>query len=73
MEREQRSEDMKVKDPRTEEESAQSSDLLNLVLVSIHTHTYTEICTNVLNVLTIFSPIFTGTDISGHNDLKTIS
>ncbi|XP_056225932.1 sperm-associated antigen 17 isoform X2 [Seriola aureovittata] len=32
MEREQRSEEMKVKDPRTEEESAQASDLLNLVL-----------------------------------------
>ncbi|XP_037613814.1 sperm-associated antigen 17 isoform X2 [Sebastes umbrosus] len=32
MEREQRSEEMKVKDPRTEEESVHASDLLNLVL-----------------------------------------
>ncbi|XP_029382247.1 sperm-associated antigen 17 [Echeneis naucrates] len=32
MEREQRSEEMKVKDPRTEEECARASDLLNLVL-----------------------------------------
>ncbi|KAK1889974.1 Sperm-associated antigen 17 [Dissostichus eleginoides] len=32
METEQRSEEMKVKDPRTEEESAHASDLLNLVL-----------------------------------------
>ncbi|XP_031140996.1 sperm-associated antigen 17 isoform X4 [Sander lucioperca] len=32
MEREQRSEEMKVKDPRTEEESVNASDLLNLVL-----------------------------------------
>ncbi|XP_059211469.1 sperm-associated antigen 17 isoform X3 [Centropristis striata] len=32
MEREQRSEEIKVKDPRTEEESVHASDLLNLVL-----------------------------------------
>ncbi|XP_051284825.1 sperm-associated antigen 17 isoform X4 [Dicentrarchus labrax] len=32
MEREQRSEEMRVKNPRTEEESAHASDLLNLVL-----------------------------------------
>ncbi|KAM9335587.1 sperm-associated antigen 17 [Symphorus nematophorus] len=32
MEREQQSEEMKVKDPRTEEESVHASDLLNLVL-----------------------------------------
>ncbi|XP_065806901.1 sperm-associated antigen 17 [Labrus bergylta] len=32
MEREQRSEEMKIKDPRTEEESVHASDLLNLVL-----------------------------------------
>lgn len=80
MEREQRSEEMKVKDPRTEEESAHSSDLLNLVLVSTHsTHTYThtEVHTNVhvlmylINTLRTFSLVFTVTDISGHNDLKT--
>lgn len=40
MEREQRSEEMKVKDPRTEEESVHANDLLNLVLVSTHTHTH---------------------------------
>ncbi|XP_047456717.1 sperm-associated antigen 17 isoform X2 [Mugil cephalus] len=32
MEREQRSEEMKVKDPRTEEDSANASDLLSLIL-----------------------------------------
>lgn len=39
MEREQRSEERKVKDPRTEEESVHANDLLNLDLVSTHTHT----------------------------------
>lgn len=38
MEREQRSEKMKVKDPRSEEETAHASDLINLILVSTHTH-----------------------------------
>lgn len=42
MEREQQSEEMKVKDPRTEEECAHASDLLNLVLVSKLTHTQTH-------------------------------
>lgn len=40
MEREQRSEKMKVKDPRSEEETAHASDLINLILVSTHTYTY---------------------------------
>lgn len=39
MEGEQRSEEMKVKDPRSEEETAHASDLINLILVSTHTHT----------------------------------
>lgn len=38
MEGEQRSEEMKVKDPRSEEETAHASDLINLILVSTHTH-----------------------------------
>lgn len=41
MEREQRSEKMKVKDPRSEEETAHASDLINLILVSTHTHIHT--------------------------------
>lgn len=36
MEREQRSEEMKVKDPGAEEDSASASDLLKLILVSFH-------------------------------------
>lgn len=40
MEREQRSEKMKVKGPRSEEETAHASDLINLILVSTHTYTY---------------------------------
>lgn len=36
MEREQISEDVIVKDPRTVEECVHASDLLNLVLVSTH-------------------------------------
>lgn len=44
MEREQRSEEVMVKDPRTEEESVHASDLLNLVLVStLSTHSTTNI------------------------------
>lgn len=52
MEREQRSEEMKVKDPRTEEESVHASDLLNLVLVSpLHTEIekiYKYLCSRVI-------------------------
>lgn len=36
MEREQQSQEMKLKEPRTQEESVQAADLLNLVLVSTH-------------------------------------
>lgn len=43
MEREQRSEKMKVKGPRSEEETAHASDLINLILVSTHTHTHIHI------------------------------
>lgn len=42
MEREQRSEEMKVKDPRTEEEGVHASVLLNLFLVRGHTHTHIQ-------------------------------
>lgn len=41
MERERWSEQMMIKDPRTEEESIQASSLLNLVLVGIDMQTYT--------------------------------
>lgn len=37
METEQRSEEVKVEEPRTEEESSHASSLLDLVLVSTHT------------------------------------
>ena len=56
METEQRSEEMKVKDPRTEEESAHASDLLNLVLVCAHKHTQTQVIVLQKNVIAIVFP-----------------
>lgn len=41
MEREQWSEQMMIKDPRTEEENIQASSLLNLVLVGSDMQTHT--------------------------------
>lgn len=41
MKKEQRSEQMKIRDPRSERESVHASALLNLVLVSTHKATVT--------------------------------
>uniref|UniRef100_A0A672YSF0 Sperm associated antigen 17 n=1 Tax=Sphaeramia orbicularis TaxID=375764 RepID=A0A672YSF0_9TELE len=51
MEREQRSEEMRIKDPRTVEETVHASDLLNLVLVSTHReiHNIVTVITNCTN------------------------
>ncbi|XP_049923564.1 sperm-associated antigen 17 isoform X3 [Epinephelus moara] len=54
MEREQRSEEIKVKDPRTEEERHSASDLLNLVLSFAEedgaSHTFDERTSNIANL-----------------------
>lgn len=58
MEREQISEEVMVKDPRTVEECVHASDLLNLVLVSTHS-TLNIILISVIRIFTI-----------GHNYIK---
>lgn len=62
MEREQQSQEMKLKEPRTQEESVQAADLLNLVLVSTHiqysrVHVSVYILTQYINWLCTFQTL----------------
>lgn len=57
MERERWSEQMKVKDPRSQEENLQASSLLNLVLVRTHIKVF-YLAYLILNLTSYYKSIF---------------